>query len=187
MKRAAPLRMRKVESGFGPDSDNELIERCVAGDQSAWKELVARYQRLVYSVARALCPPGEEISDVFQQVWLDLYQQLGQLRHVEALPAWLITVTKRHMYALIRLRRGSEPLDEDMPDISQKIRQIEHEHMIERALEQLPVRCRTLIQLLYFDDREPSYSEISETLGMPESSIGPTRARCLEKLRRLIG
>src|SRR5689334_5809631 len=137
MKRAARLRMRKVETGSGFDSDNELIERCIAGDQSAWTELVTRYQRLVYSIARTLCPPGEEISDVFQQVWLDLYQQLGQLRNVEALPAWLITVTKRHMYALIRLRRGSEPLDEDTPDLSQKMHQIEHEHMIERAMEQL--------------------------------------------------
>src|SRR5262245_64015590 len=142
MKRAARLRMRKVEPGSGPDSDNDLIERCIAGDQSAWKELVARYERLVYSVARALCPPGEEISDVFQQVWLDFYQQLGQLRNVGALPAWLITVTKRHMYALLRLRRGSEPLEEDVPDLSQKIRQIENEHLIERALEQSPDRCR---------------------------------------------
>jgi RNA polymerase sigma factor (sigma-70 family) len=179
--------MRNVESGSGPDSDNELIERCISGDQAAWTELVARYQRLVHSVARTLCPPGEETSDVFQQVWLDLYQQLGQLRNVEALPAWLITVTRRHMYAVIRLRRGSEPLDEDVPDITQKIDQIEHEHTIERALEQLPIRCRTLIKLLYFDHTEPSYSEISRMLGMPEASIGPTRGRCLEKLRKLIG
>ncbi len=173
--------MKKVQTGV----DNELIERCIKGDQAAWKDLVTRYQRLVYSVAHALCPAGEEVSDIFQQVWLDLYQQLAELRNVEALPAWLITVTRRHMYALIR-RQASEPLDEGTPDLSQKIHQIEYEHMLERALEQLPDRCRRLIDLLYFDLNEPSYSEIAQTLGMPEASIGPTRARCLEKLRKLI-
>jgi len=167
--------------------DNELIERCIKGDQAAWKELVTRYQRLVYSIAHTLCPAGEEVSDVFQQVWLEVYQHLGDLRSVEALPAWLITVTRRRMYALLRMRRNSEQLDDEIPDHSEHLYQIEHEHTIERALEQLPDRFRSLIHLLYFDTREPSYAEIAQTLGMPEASIGPTRARCLEKLKKLIG
>jgi RNA polymerase sigma factor (sigma-70 family) len=175
--------MKKVQPGI----DGELIERCIKGDQAAWRELVSRYQRLVYSVANVLCPPGEDVSDVFQQVWLELYQHLDELRNAEALPAWLITVTKRRMYALIRSRRGSEPLDEETPDLSEQIIQIDHEHTLERALGQLPDRCRKLIDLLYFDSKEPSYSEIAAAMGMPEASIGPTRARCLEKLRKLIG
>jgi RNA polymerase sigma factor (sigma-70 family) len=166
--------------------DSELIERCIQGDEAAWKEFVTRYQRLVYSVAHTLCPPGEDVSDVFQQVWLEVYQHLDQLRSVEALPAWLITITKRRMYALIRTRRNSEQLDEDTPDLSEKLRQIEHEHTLERALMQIPDRCRKLIDLLYFDTNEPSYAEIARIMGMPEASIGPTRARCLEKLRKLI-
>jgi len=167
--------------------DTELIERCLKGDQAAWTDLVTRYQRLVYSVAHVLCPPGEELSDVFQQVWLEAYQRLPELRNVEALPAWLITVTQRRMYALIRARRGSEPLDEEMPDVRERVSQIEREHTLERAIGQLPDRCRKLIHFLYFDSKEPSYAQISQTLDMPEASIGPTRARCLEKLRKLIG
>src|SRR5438105_2106291 len=79
--------------------DNELIGRCLDGDQAAWRELVQKYQRLVYSVARTVCPQTEDVPDVFQQVWMELYQQLSALRHIEALPAWLITVTKRKAYA----------------------------------------------------------------------------------------
>jgi len=169
-----------------PPVDAELIERCIKGDQTAWKELVMRYQRLVYSVAHTLCPAGEEVSDIFQQVWLELYQQLPQLRNVDALPAWLITVTRRRMYALIRSQHSSEPLDDEVPDLSQRLRQIEFEHMLERAISHLPDRCQKLINLLYFDSSDPSYSEIAQAMGMPEPSIGPTRARCLEKLRKLI-
>ena len=175
--------MKKVQTSV----DNKLIERCIKGDQAAWKDLVTRYQRLVYSVAHLLCPAEEDVSDIFQQVWLELYQQLADLRNVEALPAWLITVTRRRTYAFIRSRHSSEPVDEEMPDLSADFSQIEHEHTIERALGQLPDRCRKLIDLLYFDSREPSYSEIAQAMGMPEASIGPTRARCLEKMRKLIG
>src|SRR5437763_13161387 len=118
--------------------DTELIERCIKGDQAAWKELVARYQRLVYSIAHVVCPNSDEISDVFQQVWMELYQHLSDLRHAEALPAWLITVTRRRAYALIRSRRGSEPLDEEIPDLSQELTHVEREHALERALDQVP-------------------------------------------------
>ncbi len=167
--------------------DNDLIERCIKGDQKAWKDLVNQYQRLVYSVAHLVCQQTEDVSDVFQQVWMELYQHLADLRNVEALPAWLITVTRRRAYALIQARRGSEPLDEEMADLSQPLTHVEEEHALERALDQLPDRCRRLIDFLYFDVKEPSYSEIAEAMGMPEASIGPTRARCLEKLRKLMG
>jgi RNA polymerase sigma factor (sigma-70 family) len=176
----------QLEKPVPAHADSELIERCIQGDQGAWKDFVNRYQRLVYSVAHTLCPPGEDVSDVFQQVWLEVYQHLNQLRNIEALPAWLITITKRRMYALLRAKRNSEQLNEETPDLSEKLRQIEHEHTLERALMQLPERCRKLIDLLYFDTNEPSYSKIARVMSMPEASIGPTRARCLEKLRKLI-
>ena len=167
--------------------DKELIERCVKGDQDAWKDLIIRYERLVYSVALALCTESEA-SDVFQQVWMELYQRLSNLRHAEALPAWLITVTRRCAYKLINSRHGSEPLEDDVPDLKQQqITQIEYEHELERGLSQLGDRCRQLIDLLYFNPDEPSYAGIADKLSMPVASIGPTRARCLEKLRKLLG
>jgi RNA polymerase sigma factor (sigma-70 family) len=166
--------------------DNELIGRCLQGDQSAWQDLVTRYQRLVYSIAYVSCSNPDDVSDVFQQVWLELYQRLGALRNIDALPAWLITVTRRRSYAALHARYGSEPLANDIPDVSEQLSQVEREHEIERALDQLPERCRRLIDLLYFDVEEPSYSQIATAMEMPEASIGPTRARCLEKLKKLL-
>ena len=166
--------------------DNGLIERCLQADQEAWKELITRYQRLVYSVARAICAQTDDISDVFQQVWLDLYQHLGDLRHAEALPAWLTTVTRRRAYAANNARRGSEPLLQEIPDASDSVARIDREHMLERMIIQMSERCRKLISLLYFDTGEPSYAQIAKTMDMPEPSVGPTRARCLEKLKKLL-
>jgi len=166
--------------------DNELIGRCLDGDQAAWRELVQKYQRLVYSIARTLCLQPEDVSDIFQQVWMELHQQLSALRHIDALPAWLITVTKRKAYAVIRSKRDAEPLDEELPDVSQSLTAIENEHAVERALDQMSERCRRLIDLLYFRVDEPSYAEIATAMAMPVPSIGPTRARCLEKLRKLL-
>jgi RNA polymerase sigma factor (sigma-70 family) len=167
--------------------DDQLIERCLRGDQTAWKELVTRYQRLVYSIAHVVCSNGEDASDVFQQVWLELYQHLADVRNIDALPAWLMTVTRRRSYAVLHRRYGSESLNEEIADVSQELNRVEREHFLERALDQLPDRCRRLIDLLYFDASEPTYADIAHALGMPESSIGPTRARCLEKLKKILG
>jgi RNA polymerase sigma factor (sigma-70 family) len=177
-----PGEMETVQSQI----DADLIERCLKGDQAAWKDLVARYQRLVYSIAHMFCSNPDDVSDVFQQVWLELFQQLADLRNIEALPAWLITVTRRRSFAVLHPRYGSEPLEEDIPDLSERLAHVEREHSLERALDQLQDRCHRLIDLLYFDASEPSYSQISQTMGMPEASIGPTRARRLEKLRKLL-
>jgi RNA polymerase sigma factor (sigma-70 family) len=170
-----------------PRVDGELIERCIKGDQAAWKELVMRYERLVYSVANSICPPGEDIADVFQQVWVEVHESLPKLRSVESLPAWLTTVTRRRMYALLQRRRESQPIRDNMWELSAELGQIEHEHIVERALDQLPEPCRKLINLLYSDSKRLNYSDISKVMGIPEAKIGPTRARCLKKLRKLIG
>jgi RNA polymerase sigma factor (sigma-70 family) len=117
---------------------------------------------------------------------MELYRQLADLRHVEALPAWLITVTRRKAHHFLRTKHGTEQLDQDLPDSSPVIDSIEKEHAIERALDQLSERCRRLIDLLYFRVDEPSYAEIAKLMDMPVPSIGPTRARCLEKMRKLL-
>jgi RNA polymerase sigma factor (sigma-70 family) len=167
-------------------SDRELIASCLRGEEPAWTELIARYQRLIYSVARGLCPQPEDCADVFQRVCLELYQSLKNLRNDQTLPAWLITVTKRSSYAVLRTKRTTIPIEDFESASDQKILQIEKEFLVERAVAELPDRCRMLIDLLYFDVDEPSYEEISRKMGMPVASIGPTRARCLEKLKKIL-
>jgi len=167
-------------------SDPDLIASCLRGDQHAWTELISRYQRLIYSIARGLCPQPEDCADVFQRVCLELYQSLGRIRNDQTLPAWLITVTKRCSYTVLRNRKQTIPIDEFEAASEPKIQQIEQEFVVERAVAELPDRCRTLIELLYFDITEPSYENISKRLGMPVASVGPTRARCLEKLKKIL-
>ncbi len=118
---------------------------------------------------------------------MELHEELPDLRSIEALPAWLITVTRRRCYAVISSKPRSEPLNDQLSDLSERLTLIEREHALERALNQLSDRCRRLINLLYLDVNEPRYSEIAKEMDMPVSSIGPTRARCLEKLRKLLG
>ncbi len=170
-------------------SDNELVVNCLSGDEAAWTQLIKRYQRLIYSVARAICADPDDTNDIFQYTCLDLYRGLQELRDIKALPAWLITVTRRRAYSVMKARVSSEAAEEEtLQEIVSEdvIHAIEYEHSIERSLEQLNDRCRQLIDLLYFNANQPSYVEISEKLGIPVASIGPTRARCLDKLRKLL-
>jgi RNA polymerase sigma factor (sigma-70 family) len=170
----------------GAKSDDELIKGCLQGDQQSWDELIDKYQRLIYSVAHAFCRSREDEADIFQQVCLQLYQRLPELRDREALPAWLITVTRRRIAALYRSPKTFVPLDEQYPDAESQIRRIENEHLVERAMLDLSERCRLLLDLLYRQPGKLSYAAIGRRVGMPVSSIGPTRARCLEKLRKLL-
>ena len=169
-----------------PASDRELIDSCLQGDQNAWTELIHRYQRLIYSVARKLCPQPEDVGDVFQRVCLDLFQSLKSLRNDRTLPAWLITVTKRRAYAVLRATRENIPIEDYLAENNPHVEAVGQEFLLERAVEELPERCQSLLRLLYFDPQSPSYEVVSSRLGMPVASIGPTRARCLEKLRKLL-
>jgi RNA polymerase sigma factor (sigma-70 family) len=169
-------------------TDNQLVADCLNGDEAAWTQLIKRYQRLIYSVARAICPDPDDTNDVFQYTCLDLYRGLGELRDIKALPAWLITVTRRRAFSVVKAKVPAESADDETSRsvTEDVIRIVEYEHAIERALEQLPGRCRDLIDLLYFNASQPSYNEISQRTGIPVPSIGPTRARCLDKLRKLL-
>src|SRR6266487_4563335 len=106
-------------------SDTDLVRQCLTGDQGAWSELIDRYQRLIYSVARTLSQSSEDAADVFQQVCLELYQRLPELRDAETLPAWLMTVTRRQAAAVWKARKASVPLNGEYPSVETHIGWIE--------------------------------------------------------------
>jgi len=108
------------------------------------------------------------------------------LRNEQTLSAWLITVTRRRAYAFLRAQKPSVPLEDFSAAVDARVEMFEREFEVERALVQLPDRCVRLLRLLYFDVDEPSYVDIAKKLNMPVASVGPTRARCLEKLKRLL-
>ncbi|PYS17868.1 MAG: hypothetical protein DMG11_34250 [Acidobacteria bacterium] len=157
--------------------DEELVRACLNGDQLAWAELIRSYQRLIYSVARVLCPDDGDADEIFQQVCLELYQA--------SLPRWLVIVTRRQSVTFLRNCRRTSNLEEHLPGES-RIEAIEHLHAVERALEQMPERCRRLLTELYLSEDSSTYATIAERMRIPIASIGPTRGRCLEKLRAIL-
>jgi len=167
--------------------DRDLVRRCIEGDQEAWKQLVRRYERLIYSIALRICRDSETAADVLQQVCLELYQRLDEVRNTATLSSWIATVTRRKSCDYWRSCQPAEPLlDDGSADSEDIFANIERQHTLERAMASLPERNRRLMQMLYMSDRDYSYQEIAQELGMPVASIGPTRIRSLKKLRKLL-
>lgn len=176
--------------------DAALIQACRAGDQEAWEQLIRRYQRLIYSIPLRAGLDEDSAADVFQRVFATLHEKLDSLTQPERLSAWLVTTAKRESWALHRRQQrtvGLAQLDPDdtgeteLPDPGllpdEVLERMERQHLVRQALAELDERCRMLLQLLFFQHEPPSYAEIAAALGTSEGSIGPTRARCFQKLR----
>lgn len=174
-------------------ADAHLIRACLGGDDAAWEELVDRYSGLVYSVIRRYRLTEPEGLDVFQDVWVSLWEQLGSLRDHARLGPWLVTVTGRLAWDACRqhARLGSRaPLEavaqsapDEAPGPEQVVAQREVSEEVRAALASLSPRCRALIEALFFDPTTPSYAEIAGRLGCSENSVGPIRGRCFLELR----
>ncbi len=170
--------------------DAALIEACLAGDEAAWRSLVHRYRRLIYSIPVAHRLPADQADEVFQRVCLKLVENLSRLRKVDSLASWLGTVTRRECLALLRraARDLADPeeflleLEDDSMSPEKLLETIEAEHAVRLALEELEEPCRSLLEALYVEQPRPSYEEIGRRLGRPVGSLGPTRSRCLKKL-----
>lgn len=181
-------------------SDSALVLACRQGDSQAWQIIVQRYQRLIYTVARRAGLDNEAAADVFQQVFTVLVEHIHRLEQPERLKAWLVTTAQREAWR-VRQRQPvalpvhrndeheSETIDiaDSTPLPEELLVQIEEQAHVHQAVNCLDDRCRELLMLLYYETTPPSYSEIARRLGTSEGSIGPTRARCLAKLRRLLG
>ena len=185
------------------DDDLALVRRCLSGEAGAWRALVRRYQRLVYAVARRAGLDDATVADVFQTVFERLHRSLPQLRQPERLHAWIVTTAKRESLLMLQRRRrevsfevlrggdeGDEapawdpPSDDPLPEAV--LSDLQQLHRLRAALDRLDERCRDLLRLVFEDeDEQLPYAEIAQRLGVPVGSLGPTRARCLGKLRRL--
>jgi RNA polymerase sigma factor (sigma-70 family) len=180
-----------------PELDARLVERCLAGDRRAWDALVTRHQRLVYSVARAWRLSDEDLGDVFQEVFAALVRGLPRLRDPKSLVRWLSSTTDRLARTrALRQRREQalavqdETVFDRLPDDSEPVgadlEAAERQATVRLALAGVPERCRRLILALYYEDPTPAYADLADRLGVPIGSLGPTRARCMEKLRELL-
>jgi RNA polymerase sigma factor (sigma-70 family) len=173
--------------------DPELIALCLKGDPQAWESLILRYRRLIYSIPVRFSFTAADCSDVFQAVCLRLIEHLGDLKDDTKVSSWLITTTTRQcIHVRAQKHRETSTDDEfdepvDPADTVETIRiQSQEQQGVRDAVELLPERCRRLVEMLYFDIKSPTYEAIAQTMEMPVASVGPTRARCLEKLRTLL-
>ena len=167
-----------------------LLRRAAEGDQNAWNALVARYTNLLWSIARSHRLGTEAAADVVQTCWLRLLENLGRIKEPERLGAWLATTARHECLRVLRRSQREEPTDDtllDRPDagappLDATLLLEERDAALWQALSVLGERCRELLRVLMADP-PPSYDAVSAALDMPVGSIGPTRARCLAKLR----
>jgi RNA polymerase sigma factor (sigma-70 family) len=181
-------------------SDTSLVLACREGDSEAWSTLVQRYQRLIYTVPRRAGLSEDLAADVFQRVFLKLVEQINKIEQPDRISAWLVTTARRESLAILRRERSrsnqisSESEEEDplatvsaaspLPD--ELLEQLEDQQLVRQALAQLDERCRTLLELLFYSDKPLSYAQIATALQVPDGSVGPTRARCLQRLRKML-
>ena len=174
-----------------PDPLADLVEAAARGDGNAWEELYERYTPLISSVCRRYRLAGDDADDVSQTVWLGLVQQLHRLREPSALPGWIVTTTKNEALRVIKASRRmvpSDPMTDNRfdsatrPELDDHLCRTDRRRALRDGLRQLRPEHRQLLLLLVADP-QLSYKEISRRLGIPIGSIGPTRARCLRRLR----
>jgi RNA polymerase sigma factor (sigma-70 family) len=166
-------------------TDAALVQRCRAGDDDAWRELVDRFSRYVYAIAvQGFRLPQQDAEDVFQEVFARVYERLGSLRDDEAVRPWIAQLTRR--LCVDRLRAGSRESDADLDELPEMpaedvLGALEEAFDVHEAMAELPENCRTILDRFFA--RDESYRTIGDQLGLPAGTIASRISRCLDKLR----
>jgi RNA polymerase sigma factor (sigma-70 family) len=175
------------------DEVTALVVGAAEGDDRSWAGLVDRYSSLLWAIARNHRLSTNDAADVVQTVWLKLAEHLHRIVDPRSLPGWLSTTTRRECTRVARVGKREEPRDTGPwmeradgarpPDPVHEVAVAERDLALWEALGELDPRCSTLLRVLC---AEPplTYDEVSQALDIPVGSIGPTRGRCLDKLRR---
>jgi RNA polymerase sigma factor (sigma-70 family) len=170
-----------------------LLDAARNGDQTAWDALVAEYNNLVWSIARGYRLATADAHDAVQMTWLRLVENLHRLKEPDRLAGWLATTARRECLQLLRKSGRERPAGEnvllDVPDpgppVGTTLLVNERDAALWRAFRLIGERCQRLLRVLMASP-PPSYQEVSAALDMAIGTIGPTRQRCLEQLRRHI-
>jgi RNA polymerase sigma factor (sigma-70 family) len=178
-----------------PGDLRALLAAASCGDQEAWNAIVTEFSSLLWSVARAHRLNHDDAADVVQNTWLRLTDRLHTIEKPEALAGWLATTARNEALTMLR-RQGREHLvrdedvaervvDEEAVQLDTALLDSERDRALWTEFTRLPESCQRLLRVLMSCDR-PNYRAVSEALSMSVGSIGPTRMRCLDKLRRLL-
>ena len=165
------------------ETDAQLVARCRAGDDDAWRELVDRFSRYVYAIAvQAFRLPEHDAEDVFQEVFARAYENLHKLRDDNAIRPWLAQLTRR--LCLDTLRASARVQPEELPEpvgVDDTIARLDEALTVHEALATLPDNCREILDRFFA--RDESYRNIGEALDLPAGTIASRISRCLVKLR----
>lgn len=172
---------------------SDVVTAAAAGDAKAWDDLTRRFGGMIMAVARSCRLADADAWEVHQTTWLRLVENIGRIEQPERIGAWLATTARRESLRLVRNHARltfdgdalSRLADESNPPVDARPLADEQSAVLRRAFVELPPRCQRLLAFLSGDD-PPSYKETAAALSMPIGSIGPTRGRCLQHLRRII-
>lgn len=184
-----------------PDEVGVLVRAAASGDSAAWKAIVERFSGLVWAITRGYRLSAADAADVFQTTWLRLAEHLDRLANPERVGAWLATTARRESLRIARTSTRTVPADDttlvglghvehhspeqEVLDAEQAMLDSERARQLWRAFRELSARCQQLLRVLMATPA-PSYAEVGAALGMPVGSIGPSRARCLDRLRKMM-
>jgi RNA polymerase sigma factor (sigma-70 family) len=187
---------RPANSSLAHSPDEQLIGRCLKGDQEAWSALIDKYKNLIYSIPIKL-GMHQDAGDIFQSVCVDLLSELPRLREHRALPKWLMQTC---YHKCLRYQRAADRLVELAPEGTDSkaappansadgfpehmLVQLEQEQILRDAISELSEKCKRMVRLLFFENPPRPYEIIAEELGMATGSIGAIRGRCLAYLRK---
>jgi RNA polymerase sigma factor (sigma-70 family) len=176
----------------GAWNDTRLVKECLAGNEEAWSLLIDKYKALIYSIPVKYGLSQPEAADVFQATCMELLVRLPELREPRALAKWLMQVAHHECHRMKRLNqrvvsRDAEPdlPEPETPAIAEGlVQQTQEEQLLREAMSILSPQCRRLVTLLFFESPSRPYAEVAEELGLAVGSIGFTRQKCIERLRR---
>jgi len=170
------------------------VQRAAEGDRWAWERLVDQYARLIWAMTRDFRLVESDAADVAQATWLRLLEHIDRLEYPARVGSWLAATARNECLRSVAARKKVVLVHDDValngdaahgPAIDERLLAAERAQAVREALSRLPQRWQRLLELL-MSDPPASYAEISDQLGLPVGSIGPTRGRCLERLRELL-
>ena len=184
--------VRPASSKTASEADEVLVHKCLEGNENAWSVLIDKYKTLIFSIPLKYGLPADDATEIFQSVCFSLLRELARLREPKALPAWLIQLTahkcvrwkheqQRFVDAAV-LEEVALSSAESLPE--KLLLELETEQLLREAMNELSADCRRLLDLLFLSDPPLRYDDAAAALGLATGSIGATRMRCLEKLRR---
>ena len=185
---------RMPEQNPDPQDIAKLVRGAAAGDLWAWERLVEQYARLIWSITAEFKLAESDGADVAQTTWLRLLEHIDRIEYPDRVGSWLAATARNEcLRNLAARKRVVLAQDEEVlsvavpsgPDVDERILAYERDQVVRDALSSLPRRWQRLLELLMADPPTP-YADISDELGLPMGSIGPTRGRCLAQLRVLL-